>query len=50
MTVEQLIAALQRLPKDAKVYKETGDFADDWHEIKSAAHGTVWGLKGVFIE
>jgi hypothetical protein len=23
MTVEQLIAALQRLPKDAKVYKET---------------------------
>lgn len=50
MTVAQLIAALQKLPQDAKVYKESGDFADDWQEIHSASSGQVWEIKGVFLE
>lgn len=50
MTVAQLITALQKFPQDAKVYKESGDFADDWQEVKFAAHGQVWEIKGVFLE
>ena len=50
MTVAQLIASLQKLPQDAKVYKESGDFADDWREVQFAAHGQVWQFKGVFLE
>lgn len=50
MTVRELIAALQRLPQDAKVYKESGDFADDWREIQSASSGQIWQFKGVFLE
>lgn len=50
MTVAQLIAALQRCPPDAKVYKDGGDFADDWREITIVAQGQVWELKGVFVE
>ena len=49
MTVAQLIAALQKLPQDAIVYKESGDFADDWREIQSASAAQVWGLNGVFL-
>jgi hypothetical protein len=50
MTVAQLIAALQRLPQDAKVYIENGDYAEDWREIQSASSGQVWQFKGVFLE
>ena len=50
MTVAQLIAALQKCPPDAKVYKESGDFKDDWREVQTAAVGQVWQLRGVFIE
>jgi hypothetical protein len=50
MTVAQLIAALQKCPQDAKVYKESGDYQDDWREVQSAAHGQVWQFKGVFLE
>ncbi len=50
MTVAQLIAALQKLPQDAKVYKESGDYKDDWIEIQTASSGQVWEIKGVFLE
>lgn len=50
MTVAQLIQALQRLPQDAIVYKETGDYADDWREIRSVAQGQSWEICGVFLE
>ena len=50
MTVAQLIAALQRCPPEAKVYKESGDFKDDWQEVQTASAGQVWELRGVFIE
>jgi hypothetical protein len=49
MTVAQLILSLQRLPQDAKVYKESGDFADDWREVHSVSAGQVWEIKGVFL-
>jgi hypothetical protein len=50
MTVAQLIESLQRLPQDAIVYKETGDYQDDWREIVSASHRQIWEICGVFIE
>ena len=50
MTVAQLILSLQKLPQDAKVYKESGDFADDWREVTIAAAGQVWEIKGVFLQ
>jgi hypothetical protein len=50
MTVQELITALQKMPQDAKVYKETGDYQDDWREVKSAAVGQIWEISGVFIE
>lgn len=50
MTVAQLIAALQKLPQDAKVYKERGDYKDDWQEVQVASSGQVWELRGVFLE
>ena len=50
MTVAQLIAALQRCPPDAKMYKEGGDYKDDWREVQTVSQGQVWGLHGVFIE
>lgn len=50
MTVEQLIKILQKFPPDAKVYREGGDYKDDWQEVVTAAHGNVWEKKGVFLE
>jgi len=50
MTVAQLIVALQKLPQDAKVYREGGDYQDDWREIQLASTGQVWEFKGVFLE
>lgn len=50
MTVKDLIVALQRLPQDAKVYREGGDYIDDWREVQTASSGQVWELRGVFIE
>lgn len=50
MKVKDLIAALQKCPPDAKVYKEGGDYKDDWREVQTASQGQVWGLRGVFIE
>ncbi len=50
MTVRELIEVLQRCPKDAKVYKESGDYKDDWREIQTASQGQVWELHGVFLE
>lgn len=50
MLVRDLIAALQKLPQDAKVYKESGDFQDDWQEVQSAVPVQVWQFKGVFLK
>jgi hypothetical protein len=50
MTVAQLIISLQKLPQDAKVYKESGDFADDWQEIQLVSARQVWEIRGVFLE
>ena len=50
MLVKDLIAALQRLPQDAKVYREGGDYRDDWREVQSASAGQIWEFIGVFLE
>jgi hypothetical protein len=50
MTVAQLIAALQKLPQDAKVYKEGGDYQDDWHEVQFVSTGNIWEFRGVFLQ
>ena len=50
MTVRDLIAALQKCPQDARVYKESGDFQDAWQEVQSVATGKVWQFKGEFLK
>jgi hypothetical protein len=50
MTVAQVILSLQKLPQDAKVYKESGDYQDDWQEVHTVSAGNIWEIKGVFLE
>lgn len=50
MSVLDLINQLKKFPPDAKIYYEGGDYKDDWREISTAAHGEVWGIKGVFLK
>lgn len=50
MTVAQLIDLLKRMPQDATVFREGGDYKDDWRNIHSVNNLNVWGHKGVIIE
>lgn len=50
VTVEQLIKHLQKFPPGATVYRDGGDYKDDWRMITTAAYGQSWELKGVFLE
>ncbi len=50
MTVEQLIKLLQTMPKDAIVYREGGDYADDWRRVYAVNNLDSCGTKGVLIE
>ncbi len=50
MTVSELIAKLSKMPPEAKIYRDAGDFKDDWREVRTASHGQVWGINGVFLE
>lgn len=50
MTVEQLIKLLQTFPKDATVYYEGGDYADDWRRVTRASNLNSWGTHGVLLE
>lgn len=50
MTVEQLIKLLQTLPKDAKVYYEGGDYAEDWRPITRVSNLNSWGYSGVLLD
>ena len=50
VTVEQLIKHLQKFPSGATVYRDGGDYKDDWRVVTTAAYGQVWGYKGVFLE
>ena len=35
MTVAQLIELLKKMPQDAVVFRDGGDYADDWRRIHS---------------
>lgn len=48
-TAEQLIELLQKMPKDAIVYKDGGDFVDDWRRVYAVNNLDAWGTKGVLI-
>jgi hypothetical protein len=50
MTVEQLIKLLQTMPKDVIVYRDGGEYADDWRRVTSVSNLNSWGTKGVLIE
>jgi hypothetical protein len=50
MTVNELIEQLKKFPPDAKVYREGGDYKDDWRDVSTASYGQVWEKKGVFLE
>jgi hypothetical protein len=50
VTVEQLIKHLQQFPSGATVYRDGGDYKDDWRVVTTAAYGQSWEKKGVFLE
>jgi hypothetical protein len=53
MTVAELIAELQQFPKDYVVFREGGDYKDDWREVGKIAvsHRSLLGTPvGVYLE
>lgn len=53
MTVSELIAELQKLPKDYLVFLDGGDYKDDWQEVIKieVSHRPTLGTPvGVYLE
>jgi hypothetical protein len=52
LTVADLIEELKKLPPDAKVYREGGEYKDDYREVVTAyfEKHLGWGLQGVIIK
>jgi hypothetical protein len=50
MTVAQLIELLKKMPQDATVFYEGGDYADDWRRVSAVNNLNAWGTRGVLIE
>jgi hypothetical protein len=53
MTVAELIAELQQFPKDYIVFREGGDYKDDWQEVSrvEVSHRSTLGTPvGVYLE
>jgi len=50
MTVSQLIEQLKRMPQDDVVYRDGGEYADDWRRVRSVSNLRSWGHVGVLIE
>lgn len=53
MKVYELIEELQKLPKDYEVFREGGDFKDDWREVSKVevSHRATLGTPvGIYLE
>jgi hypothetical protein len=53
MTVAELIAELREFPPDYEVFRESGDYKDDWQEVRnvSVSHRSTLGTPvGVYLE
>lgn len=53
MTVSELIRELQTLPQNYEVFRESGDYKDDWIEVNrvSVSHRSSLGTPvGVYLE
>lgn len=53
MTVAELIAELSKMPLDAEVYYDGGEYRDNWrsvYKINQQQHGTLGKSRGVYIE
>ncbi len=50
MKVKELIEELKKFPPDAEVYRDAGDFKDDWRRIYRLSDLNNWGTYGVLIE
>lgn len=53
MKVYELIKELQKFPKDYEVFRENGDFKDDWREVSKVevSHRSTLGTPvGVYLE
>jgi hypothetical protein len=38
------------MPQDAKVYRDGGEYADDWRPVHAVNNLRSWGYTGVLIE
>jgi hypothetical protein len=53
MTVAELISELQKLPQDYLVFRDAGDYKDDWQEVVKVevSHCSTLGTPvGVYLE
>lgn len=53
MTVSELIAELQKLPADYLVFRDGGDYQNDWQEVEKieVSHRATLGTPvGVYLE
>lgn len=53
MTVSELIEKLKQLPQDYEVFREGGNYKDDWREISKVevSHRSTLGTPvGVYLE
>ena len=53
MTVAELIAKLKQFPHDYEVFREGGDYKDDWREVSKVevSHRSTLGTPaGVYLE
>ena len=50
MTVAELIKELSKLPQGHTVYRDGGDYADDWRRVHKVETLDSWGTIGVLIE
>jgi hypothetical protein len=53
MTVSELIAELSKMPPDATVYREGGEYKDDWREVSQVDveyFSSLGKTRGVYLE
>jgi len=49
MTVAELIAKLQKIPSDTKVYLDGGEYKDNYVPATTITKYSGWGLKNVVL-
>lgn len=49
MTVRELIAELEKYPPDEKVYRDGGEYKDDYTPVHKVKPFKFWGQEGILV-